>query len=57
MSPPVTAIIAYDMRSYGRLKKLAPYNPKARSIFEDSPDLADVTAKFSIFLYDPGSLL
>jgi 3-hydroxypropanoate dehydrogenase len=45
MAAPVTAIIANDMRFYDKLPKLMPYNPKAAGLFENSPELAEVTAK------------
>jgi 3-hydroxypropanoate dehydrogenase len=45
MTAPVTAIIATDTRFYEKLAKLEPQNPKMKSMFEDSPELADVTAK------------
>ncbi len=45
MSAPVTAILANDMQFYEKLPKLAPHNPKARSLFENSPELADATAR------------
>jgi 3-hydroxypropanoate dehydrogenase len=45
MAAPVTAIIANDMKFYEKMPKLAPDNPKAKNMFEDSPDLADVTAR------------
>jgi 3-hydroxypropanoate dehydrogenase len=45
MAAPVTAIIANDLKFYEKMPKLAPDNPKAKNMFEDSPELADVTAK------------
>jgi 3-hydroxypropanoate dehydrogenase len=45
MAAPVTAIIANDMKFYEKMPKLAPDNPKAKKLFEDSPDLGDVTAR------------
>ena len=45
MAAPVTAIVAHDMTFYEKLPKLAPHNPRARSIFEDSPELTQVTAR------------
>jgi 3-hydroxypropanoate dehydrogenase len=44
MAAPVTAIVANDMRFYDKLPKLVPHNPKAGSLFESSPELAQVTA-------------
>jgi len=45
MQAPVTAIIGYDMRFHDKLPKLFPQNPKMRDLFENSPELAEVTAK------------
>ena len=45
MTAPVTAIIANDMRFYEKLPKLMPHNPRAKNLFENSPELAEVTAK------------
>ena len=45
MAAPVTAILANDMKFYEKLPKLMPYNPKGKNLFEDSPELAEVTAK------------
>ena len=45
MAAPVTAIIACDTKFYEKLPKLVPHNPNAKKIFEESPELTDVTAK------------
>jgi 3-hydroxypropanoate dehydrogenase len=45
MAAPVTAIIANDLKFYEKMPRLAPDNPKAKNMFEDSPELADVTAR------------
>jgi 3-hydroxypropanoate dehydrogenase len=45
MAAPVTAIIATDTKFYEKLPKLRPHDPKMKSLFEDSPELADATAK------------
>jgi 3-hydroxypropanoate dehydrogenase len=45
MKAPVTAIIGYDLHFCAKLPKLFPHNPKMRDLFEDSPDLTEVTAK------------
>ena len=45
MAAPVTAIIANDMKFYDKLPKLMPHNPNARSFFENSPEVAEVTAR------------
>ena len=34
---PVTAIVAYDVRFFEHMAKLAPHNPAARSVFEGKP--------------------
>ena len=44
MKAPVTAIVGYDLRFYDKLPKLFPQNPKMRNLFENSPELAEVTA-------------
>src|SRR5437899_1366425 len=43
--PPVTVIVAYDLRFYEKLPKLAPHNPGFRDLFANNPELAEVTAK------------
>ena len=45
MSAPVTAIIANDIKFYEKLPDLVPHNPTARNIFENSPELAEITAR------------
>jgi 3-hydroxypropanoate dehydrogenase len=45
LSAPVTAIVANDMRFHDKLPKLMPHNPNAKSFFENSPELAEVTAR------------
>jgi 3-hydroxypropanoate dehydrogenase len=45
MNAPVTAIVATDMQFYEHLPKLVPYNPQAKNLFVDSPDLAEATAR------------
>jgi 3-hydroxypropanoate dehydrogenase len=45
MAAPVTAIVAYDLRFYEKLPKLAPHNPAFRDLFGNNPELAEVTAK------------
>jgi 3-hydroxypropanoate dehydrogenase len=45
MAAPVTAIIANDMKFHEKLAKLVPHNSKAATLFENSPELAAVTAK------------
>src|SRR5262249_57973184 len=45
MSAPVTVIVAYDLRFYEKLPKLAPHNPGFRDLFANNTELADATAK------------
>src|SRR5256712_6373383 len=45
MAAPVTVIVAYDLRFYEKLPKLAPHNPGFRDMFANNPELAEVTAK------------
>jgi len=45
MSAPVTVIVAYDLRFYEKLPKLAPHNQGVRELFANNPELADATAK------------
>jgi 3-hydroxypropanoate dehydrogenase len=45
MAAPVTAIIATDMKFYDKLPTLMPHNPNAAGVFENSPELAEVTAR------------
>lgn len=44
MTAPVTAIIAYDLKSYDQLPKLSPLNPAAREQFVNAPELTQSTA-------------
>jgi 3-hydroxypropanoate dehydrogenase len=45
MAAPVTVIVAYDLRFYEKLPKLAPHNPAFRDLFATNPELVEVTAK------------
>jgi len=45
MSSPVTVIVAYDLRFYEKMPKLAPHNPGFRDLFANNPELAEATAK------------
>ena len=45
MAAPVTAIVAYDLRFYEKLPKLAPHSPHFREMFANNPELTEVTAK------------
>ena len=45
MAAPVTVIVAYDLRFYEQLAKLAPHNPGFGNSFANNPKLAEVTAK------------
>lgn len=45
MSAPVTVIVAYDMRFYEQLPKLFPHSPTMKQLFENNPQLVEVTAQ------------
>ena len=45
MFAPVTVIVAYDLRFYDKLPRLAPQNPAFRDLFANNPELAEATAK------------
>jgi 3-hydroxypropanoate dehydrogenase len=45
MAAPVTVIVAYDLRFYGKLSKLFPQSPAMRKLFEESPQLVESTAR------------
>lgn len=45
MSAPVTAIVAFDLRFYEKLPKLAPHSPAMRDLFASNPQLVEVTAR------------
>lgn len=45
MTAPVTAIVAFDMKFYDKLPKLFPHNPRMKELFENTPELVDVTAR------------
>src|SRR5215469_7527614 len=45
MSAPLTVIVAYDLRFYEKLPKLAPHNPTFRDLFANNSELAEVTAR------------
>jgi len=45
MTAPVTVIVAYDMKFYVHLPKLFPHKPGMATLFENSPDLIETTAK------------
>jgi 3-hydroxypropanoate dehydrogenase len=45
MSAPVTVIVAYDMRFYEQLPKLFPQSPTMKQLFENNPQLIEVTAQ------------
>jgi len=44
MAAPVTAILGYDERFFEKLPQLFPHNPNMRDYFENSPELAEITA-------------
>jgi 3-hydroxypropanoate dehydrogenase len=41
----VTFIVAYDLRFYEKLPKLAPHNPAFRDLFATNPELVESTGK------------
>jgi 3-hydroxypropanoate dehydrogenase len=45
MSAPVTVIVAFDMRFYEQLPKLFPQSPSMKQLFENNPQLVEVTAQ------------
>jgi len=45
LAAPVTAIVGFDLRFYDNLPKLFPHAPGYKDLFENSPDLADITAR------------
>ena len=45
LTAPVTAIIGADFRFYDQLPKLFPHAPGFKEMFENSPELADTTAR------------
>src|SRR6201995_4316950 len=45
MTAPVTVIVAYDMKFYEQLPKLFPQSPGTKKMFEDNPQLVEVTAQ------------
>jgi 3-hydroxypropanoate dehydrogenase len=45
MSAPVTVIVAYDMKFYDQLPKLFPHSPGMATLFANSPDMVESTAK------------
>lgn len=45
MTAPVTVIIAYDMLFYEQLPKLFPHSPDLKKMFENNPQLVEVTAQ------------
>jgi 3-hydroxypropanoate dehydrogenase len=45
MAAPVTVIVAYDLRFYEKLPKLAPHNPTFRDLFANNAELAEATTK------------
>ena len=45
MTAPVTVIVAYDLKFYEQLPKLFPQNPGMKKLFENGPELVEVTAK------------
>jgi len=45
MTAPVTVIVAYDMKFYDQLPKLFPQSPGTKQMFENNPQLVEVTAQ------------
>lgn len=45
MKAPVTVIIAYDLRFYKNLPRLFPHSPAMAKLFEEDPQLVEITAK------------
>jgi 3-hydroxypropanoate dehydrogenase len=45
MAAPVTVIVAYDVKFYEQLPKLFPHNPGMARLYQNSPELVEVTAK------------
>jgi 3-hydroxypropanoate dehydrogenase len=45
MTAPVTVIIAYDMKFYDHLPRLFPQNPGMATLFQNNPEMVEVTAK------------
>jgi 3-hydroxypropanoate dehydrogenase len=45
MTAPVSVIVAYDLKFYKHLSKLFPQSPGMATLFENSPDLVEATAK------------
>ena len=45
MTAPVTVIVAYDMKFYDQLPLLFPQAPGMKALFENNPQLVEVTAK------------
>lgn len=45
MTAPVTVIVAYDMKFYEQLPDLFPQSPGLKQLFEDNPQLVEVTAQ------------
>ena len=45
MTAPVTVIVAYDMKFYDQLPRLFPQSPGTKQMFENNPQLVEVTAQ------------
>jgi 3-hydroxypropanoate dehydrogenase len=45
LAAPVTAIVGFDLHFYEKLPELFPNAPGFKDVFEQAPELADVTAK------------
>jgi 3-hydroxypropanoate dehydrogenase len=45
MAAPVVVIVAYDLKFYEKLPRLFPHSPSMRKLFEDNPQLVEMTAR------------
>jgi 3-hydroxypropanoate dehydrogenase len=45
MAAPVVVIVAYDLKFYEKLPRLFPHSPSMRTLFEDNPQLVEMTAR------------
>jgi 3-hydroxypropanoate dehydrogenase len=45
MAAPATVIVAYDLKFFDKLSKLAPHSPTMRESFASNPQLVEVTAQ------------
>jgi len=45
LTAPVTVIVALDLKFYEKLPRIFPHSPNMRRLFENSPELVEVTAR------------